>query len=70
MCGPGYFLVTGLLVAAGHTPEQAEAAVTRIEYDVLDWVHSHTTSSNARHHPWRGRRRPAPPVNSAGPGQR
>ncbi|MEV7215330.1 helicase associated domain-containing protein [Kitasatospora cineracea] len=36
--GPGYYLVTDLQVAAGHTREQASAAIARIEWDVLDVV--------------------------------
>ncbi|OKI99907.1 hypothetical protein [Kitasatospora sp. CB01950] len=34
--GYGRALLTQLLTAAGHTPEQASAAIARLEYDVLD----------------------------------
>ncbi|MEE1783096.1 hypothetical protein PUR71_09220 [Streptomyces sp. SP17BM10] len=36
--GYGRALLTQLLTAAGHTPEQASAAIARLEYDVLDWA--------------------------------
>ncbi|MFI8085799.1 hypothetical protein ACIF6L_34040 [Kitasatospora sp. NPDC086009] len=50
MRGPGYYLVTDLLVAAGHTREQASAAIARIEWDVLDPVQG-TVSSTGRRFP-------------------
>ncbi len=50
MRGPGYYLVTDLLVAAGHTREQASAAIARIEWDVLDAVQG-TVSSTGRRFP-------------------
>ncbi|MFC8452133.1 hypothetical protein [Kitasatospora sp. NPDC057223] len=50
MRGPGYNLVTDLLVAAGHTREQASAAVARIEWDVLDWAQG-TVDSTGLHCP-------------------
>ncbi|GLW58866.1 hypothetical protein [Kitasatospora phosalacinea] len=50
MRGPGYYLVTDMLVAAGHTREQASAAVARIEWDVLDAVQG-TVSSTGRRFP-------------------
>ncbi|MFJ1796856.1 hypothetical protein [Kitasatospora griseola] len=50
MRGPGYYLVTDLLVAAGHTREQAAAAIARIEWDVLDWAQA-TASSTGRRSP-------------------
>ncbi|MFJ5927554.1 hypothetical protein ACIQF6_33665 [Kitasatospora sp. NPDC092948] len=31
-------MLTKLLTAAGHTPEQASAAISWLEYDVLDWA--------------------------------
>lgn len=49
MRGAGYNLLTQLLVAAGHTPEAAAAAIARLEYDVLDWTVSVAESTN-----WRG----------------
>ncbi|WP_405358643.1 hypothetical protein OG535_00360 [Kitasatospora sp. NBC_00085] len=48
MRGPGYHLVTDLLVAAGHTREQASAAVARIESDVLDWAQGTVGSTGLR----------------------
>ena len=48
MRGPGYYLVTDLLVAAGHTREQASAAVARIEWDVLDWAQGTVSSTRLR----------------------
>lgn len=48
MRGPGYYLVTDLLVAAGHTREQASAAVARIEWDVLDAVQGTVSSIGVR----------------------
>ncbi|MEV7603529.1 hypothetical protein AB0O91_39790 [Kitasatospora sp. NPDC089797] len=38
MRGAGYHLLTRLLTDAGHTPEQAAAAIARAEFDVLDWT--------------------------------
>ncbi|MEV4617028.1 hypothetical protein AB0K43_31185 [Kitasatospora sp. NPDC049258] len=48
MRGPGYYLVTDLLVAAGHTREQASAAIARIEWDVLDAVQGTVSSIGVR----------------------
>ena len=48
MRGPGYYLVTDLLVAAGHTREQASAAVARIEWDVLHWAHRTVAGTGQR----------------------
>ncbi|MFC8453690.1 hypothetical protein [Kitasatospora sp. NPDC057223] len=48
-----HYLVTDLLVAAGHTHEQAFAAVARIEWDVLDWAQA-TVSSTGRRSPGGG----------------
>ncbi|MFC9330809.1 hypothetical protein [Kitasatospora sp. NPDC057015] len=48
MFGPGYNLVTDLLVAAGRTREQASAVVARIEWDVLDWAQGTVSSTGLR----------------------
>ncbi|MFJ1709393.1 hypothetical protein [Kitasatospora sp. NPDC088346] len=50
MRGPGYYLVTDLLVAAGHTREQASAAVARIEFDVLDFAHGNVAANGPSAH--------------------
>ncbi|WP_233533941.1 hypothetical protein [Kitasatospora sp. SolWspMP-SS2h] len=48
MRGLGYTLVADLLVAAGHTREQASAAIARIEWDVLDAVRCTVSSIGVR----------------------
>ena len=48
MRGPGYSLVTDLLVAAGHTRGPASAAVARIEFDVPDFVQATVGSTGRR----------------------
>lgn len=58
MRGAGYTLLTQLLVAAGHSPGAAAAAIARAEFDVLDWAESNVTSTG-----WRcpDGRTPSPP---------
>ncbi|MFJ7250095.1 hypothetical protein ACIQWA_36425 [Kitasatospora sp. NPDC098652] len=48
MRGAGYTLLSRLLVAAGHRPEAAAAAIARAEFDILDWAQSNVTSTGWR----------------------
>lgn len=48
MRGSGYHLLTRLLTDAGHTLEQASAAVARLESDVRDFAQGNVASTGRR----------------------